>query len=89
MACYNHALGVHLAALLEATCDSLGAGALALTDMYAESTGSFIPSAPGPVASMEDRRSFASAWVRFRVEGTGLDVAVRGEWRDRRGSVNG
>lgn len=86
---YYHALGLHLTALLEATCEPFGAGAVALTDMYSEFTGPFIPAAPGPVASMEDGRSLASAWVRFRVEGTGLDVAVRGEWRDRWGSVNG
>ena len=84
---YYHALSLHLAALLEITWDSLGAGAAARTDLYSAFTGPFIPSPPGPVTTMDDGRTCASAWVRFRIEDPSLEFSVRGEWRDRWGSV--
>ncbi|HVP66483.1 MAG TPA: DUF3943 domain-containing protein [Anaeromyxobacteraceae bacterium] len=87
---YYYGLGLHLAPHVEMRWDSLTiGGAACIDDFLMDFKGPFVPPPPGPVASMQDGRSLATAWLRWRVTDPSLEFALRGEWRQRWGAVEG
>jgi len=84
---YYYALGLHAAATLEAKAGPVAVGGTLRTDLFRGFTGPFIPQPAGQVVNLTDGRTLVSAWLRFRIPEPSLELALRGNWRDRWGAV--
>jgi len=84
---YYYAVGLHLVPALEVRYGPAALGASFHTDLLWGLTGPFVPRPEGQVISLTDSRTNAKAWLRFRMEDPGLELAVGGIFRDRRGTA--
>jgi hypothetical protein len=84
---YYYAVGLHAAPTLEVRYGEVGLGASLRSDLFWGLTGPFVPQPEGQVVSLTDTRSSARAWLRYRVPEPGLEFAVGGIYRDRRGTA--
>jgi hypothetical protein len=84
---YYYALGLHLAPALEVRYGPAALGLSLRADWFRGLTGPFIPPPDGQVVSLSDSRSTATAWFRYRLTSPSLEFALRGAFRDRRGTV--
>jgi hypothetical protein len=84
---YYYALGLHLAPALEVRYGPAALGLSLRADWFRGLTGPFIPPPDGQVVSLSDSRSTVTAWFRYRLTSPSLEFALRGAFRDRRGTV--
>jgi hypothetical protein len=85
---YYFALGLRLAASLQARYGVLALGGAACVDGFRAITGGNAVPPPGQMASLSDRRDLASAWLRARFEDPPIEAGMRAEWRARSGVID-
>jgi hypothetical protein len=86
---YYFGIGLHLAPGLELRYGPAALGASVRTDWLWGLTDPCVPQLDGQVVSLHDTRTTAAAWLRFRMSAPSLEFALRGNWRDRSGEVEG
>jgi hypothetical protein len=86
---YYFAFGLRLAPSLQIRYGALALGAAARVDGFRGATGPNGVAIPGRMVQPHDERGLGTAWFRVLLADPSLELGVRGEWRERSGSVDG